>query len=600
MIERELPRPADPAGPLDGVRLAVLTSRLESVVRSMMNTLVRTGRSGVINTARDFSCCILSAEDELLVMAESLPIHLMSGPDLMARSMREFHPEFRKGDAFLHNSPYHGNSHAADHSLLVPVFDDDGVHRLTAFVKAHQADCGNAAPTTYAAQARDVYEEGAPIFPCVRVQDDYQNNEDIIRICRARIRVPDQWWGDFLALVGAARIGERLALELGREVGWDTLAQYRTAWFDYSERLMRDAISQLPAGVAKVSTRHDPFPGVPEGIPVNVSVQAHPAEGRIEVDLRDNVDCQPCGLNLSEATARTSAMIGVFNGIPTNVPANSGSFRCIDVHLRENCVVGIPRFPASCSAATTNVADRVTNSVQRAIAELGDGNGLAEASFVIQPSAGVISGHDPARGGEPFVNQVLLAYGSGPGGPHADGWLTLGHAGAAGVPCRDSVELDELRFPIRISEQRIVPDLEGAGQFRGAPVFRVEYGPTQGPIEVMYAADGTQNPPLGARGGQPGAPADQYKRGRDGGRIDVEACGRVLLEPGESIVSIASAGAGYGSPLDRDPEAVRRDVAEGRVTRERAADTYGVVLDDDGAVDLDATAARREARQENR
>ena len=57
--------------------------------------------------------------------------------------------DLRRGDAYLHNSPYHGNSHAADHTILIPVIDDDGVHRFTVLTKAHQADCGNALPTTY-------------------------------------------------------------------------------------------------------------------------------------------------------------------------------------------------------------------------------------------------------------------------------------------------------------------------------------------------------------------------------------------------------------------------------------------------------------------
>src|SRR5947199_10197336 len=103
---------------LDGVTLAVLTKRFEGVVRKMTNTLFRTARSGVINSARDFSCCVLTADAELLVAAESLPIHVMSGPDLIARTMTEYHPVLRAGDAFLHNSPYHGNSHAADHCIV--------------------------------------------------------------------------------------------------------------------------------------------------------------------------------------------------------------------------------------------------------------------------------------------------------------------------------------------------------------------------------------------------------------------------------------------------------------------------------------------------
>ena len=48
-------------------------------------------------------------------------------------------------------------------------------------------------------------------------------------MCRMRIRVPEQWWGDYLALLGAARIGERELLALGREVGWDALDELRAA-----------------------------------------------------------------------------------------------------------------------------------------------------------------------------------------------------------------------------------------------------------------------------------------------------------------------------------------------------------------------------------
>src|SRR3546814_1109980 len=96
----------------------------------MANTLLRTGRSGVLNMARDFSCCIVTADHQLLTATESLPIHVLSGPDMMARSMVAFHPELKRGDAYLHNSPYHGCSHPADHTILVPVIDDEGVHRI--------------------------------------------------------------------------------------------------------------------------------------------------------------------------------------------------------------------------------------------------------------------------------------------------------------------------------------------------------------------------------------------------------------------------------------------------------------------------------------
>ncbi len=97
----------------DGVDLALFQCRLRGIVDKMQNTLFRTGRSGVLNTGHDFSCCIVTQAGELLAVGESLPIHVTSGPDLMARTMSRFHPVLRRGDAFLHNSPYHGNSHPA-------------------------------------------------------------------------------------------------------------------------------------------------------------------------------------------------------------------------------------------------------------------------------------------------------------------------------------------------------------------------------------------------------------------------------------------------------------------------------------------------------
>jgi N-methylhydantoinase B len=573
----------------DGVRLALITNRLEGIVRKMMNTLLRTGRSGVLNTARDFSCCIVTRENELLVWAESLPIHLLSGPDLMAKAMMHFHPRLRRGDAFLHNSPYHGNSHPADHSILVPVIDEDGVHHFTLLAKAHQADCGNAAPTTYSATARDVYEEGALIFPVVQVQRDYRDCEDVIRMCETRIRVPEQWRGDYLAMLGAARIGERELLGLAGELGWETLHEYTREWFDYSEQRMIAAIVRLPSGRVTRTGAHDPFPGVPDGIPVKATVEVRSEEAMIEVDLRDNIDCVPCGLNLSEATARTGAMLGVFNSIDHTVPTNAGSFRRLVVHLRENCVVGMPRHPTSCSAATTNLADRVTNAVQSALAELSDEIGLAECGLGMPPAWAVISGFDPRDDNQPFVNQIFFAVTGGAGAPTADGWLQIGHVGNAGMMFRDSVEIDELHFPIRVHVQRVIADSEGAGRFRGAAGAYVEFGPVDTSLEAMYPSDGTLFPAQGVRGGLPGAPALQYKRELDGELTELPSCGRVALQPGETIISMSCGGGGYGPPYERAPKLVRRDVLEGWVTKERAEQVYGVVLDEAGEVDEHAT-----------
>ncbi len=100
----------------------------------------------------------------------------------------------------------------------MPVIDDEGRQRATAVVKAHMADIGNSEPTTLMATARDVYEEGALIFPCVKIQQGYEDVEDVVRMCTSRIRVPEDWYGDYIGMIGAARVGERELLE-GRRGG---------------------------------------------------------------------------------------------------------------------------------------------------------------------------------------------------------------------------------------------------------------------------------------------------------------------------------------------------------------------------------------------
>ena len=580
---------------LDGLQLALITNRLEAIVGAMMNTLQRSARSAIMNVARDFSCGILTAGDEILTVAESLPCHTFCGPDLQARYMKEVQATLKRGDAFLHNSPYHGNSHAADWCILAPVIDEVGVHRYTVFAKAHVADCGNSIPTTFYADAKDVYQEGALIFPCTKVQAEYRVNEDFVRECQVRIRVPDMWHGDFLAILGSTRVGERRLLELMEELGTETLESYESAWFDYCEQRMASVISTLPAGSARVELAHDPLPGAPEGVPLNLDLEVDPGAGHIVVDLTDNLDCLPIGLNLTEATARSNAMAGIFSSLPEQVPPNAGSFRRLEVRLRENCVAGIPRHPASCSAATTNLAETLGKAAAMAMAQLGDGFGMAEIGKVLPPAMGVISGTDPREGRGEFINFLCLLVTNGAGTPYADGWLTVIGVGVAGLQLHDSVEIDEMKYPIEVRRQELITDSEGAGRFRGAPGAYVEYGPIDTQLEVIYMSDGTETPPFGVRGGKPGARATQMRRAVDGSLTELGAHGQVVLEAGETIVSISTGGGGYGDPFTRDPELVRKDVIEGWVSRERAADVYRVAISGGGDVDAAETARLRAA-----
>jgi N-methylhydantoinase B len=75
----------------------------------------------------------------------------------------------------------------------------------------------------------------------------------------------------------------------------------------------------------------------------------------------------------------------------------------------------------------------------------------------------------------------------------------------------------------------------------------------------------------------------------------------VVLHPGDQLWEYVAGGAGYGDPLERDPDRVLADVLDGKVSTEAARADYGVVLGESGAtVDHDATKALRDELRRGR
>ena len=275
----------------DPMLLSVLSSRFGAILREMSNCVLRASKSGVIKIARDMSCAILTYDHRLVCIEECIPVHA-AAIDLTTRPLTELFDDIEEGDAFLNNCPYTGVTHHADLTLCVPVYFN-GKPLFWTVSRAHHADVGAPIPSTYLPYAKTIYEEGLH-FPCVRVERGYKELRDIIRMARIKVRVPDLWYGDYLAQVGACRTAERRIKELVEKYGPETIAAFVEAWMAYGERRAAAAIRTLPAGTWTYENRHDPLPGVAdEGIPVRARVTVDPDEATITVDVRDNIDCIP-------------------------------------------------------------------------------------------------------------------------------------------------------------------------------------------------------------------------------------------------------------------------------------------------------------------
>ncbi|RNB84499.1 hydantoinase B/oxoprolinase family protein [Brevibacillus fluminis] len=581
--------------------LAILSSKINSISKQMSYTLQRSARSSVISSARDFSTAICDGTGDVVALPNGFPVHV-ANMSVTAKAIFEFHPpeSLAPGDAILNNSPYHGNTHMADHTIIVPVFHE-GELMFLCTIRGHQADIGNSIPTTYHATAKDIYEEGALCFPCVKVQKDYEDVTDIIRMAHMRIRVSDVWYGDYLAMIGAARIGERELTKLIEKYGKETIKSFCREWHAYGNRRMAEEIKKLPAGTWYNESQHDPIPGIlPDGLLVKVKVTIDPSEAVIEVDFTDNADPIACGLNLCEATVLSAGRTGVLNVIPADLPLCEGTFSRIKVKMRDSGVVGKASLPFSSSMATTNIADRAILAVQCAFNEVSEELGMAEGSVIQPPSLSVISGYD-SRYGRSFVTQLISGSTGGMGVNGHDGYIAYCTCNG-GMMEWNSIEVIEQKYPIQYLMQEIIEDSGGAGKWDGSPATKVIMKPRKDKVTFIYVCDGKYNPPRGARGGHDGSPANaamyHVAQGLES-KVDLPMFHSIELGPEEALISEISSGGGYGNPYERDPEMVRFRVKEGWVSRQKAKDVYGVVFETEESfrIDYKETEALRKERK---
>ncbi|RUM96620.1 hydantoinase B/oxoprolinase family protein [Pseudaminobacter arsenicus] len=585
----------DTSEELDLFTMVVLRRRFEAIIREMVNALFKSGRSGVLNTAMDFSCSLTDADFRSVSVALGLPVHV-GAIELIPMAVKEkFGEAIRPGDCFVNNSAYHGNTHCGDFTLCVPVFMDDELV-FYCIARAHFGDMGFPTPTTYGPDCRDVYQEGLKL-PCLRIQRDYQDVTEVTDICRANIRSPEQFYGDYLACLAAVRTGEKRLKELCGKYGRDVVLGFLRKYQDYAETMCVEAIRKLPASSISRTVRYDSMlADYLDGIPLTAKLTIEPDAGEIHVDLTDNVDNLPLGINMSESTVLATCRMNVLGQLGSDIPRCAGSFKRVKVKMREGSAIGKPKFPAATSSATTHLCHLLGSHIQALFAELIDGTGSAYGTIGLPGSSSVVSGDDFRYDGRRFVNQVIMGYWGGPALARHDGWLTYGSVSSQGILWQSSVEVVEQQQPILVEALSIREDGGGAGRHQGAPGAYCVFASRDNPVTFSLGAAARQFPPLGVRGGEAGAATQVSMRRKDGSEIELPSTGDVVIQPGEALVSHGPGGGGYGSPLERDPARVLRDYREGWISRSRLEETYGVVLtgqDGIDTVDAPATAARR-------
>jgi N-methylhydantoinase B len=183
-----------------------------------------------------------------------------------------------------------------------------------------------------------------------------------------------------------------------------------------------------------------------------------------------------------------------------------------------------------------------------------------------------LAGH--RRDGRRWV--MFSFFGGGHGGhPEGDG-LNHGNApiSTATIP---PIEILEAAYPVMFTSWGLRPDSGGPGRHRGGlgAIYEIELLEEQ--AEVFLFGERGRFAPPGVCGGGPGA-LNIFTYEQDDGLHHPPMTSKMVgirIKKGQRLRIESPGGGGYGPPEERDPAAVRRDVALGYETAEHAARLYG-------------------------
>ncbi len=567
---------------VDQITTEVIAHRFAAAADEMMATLIKTAYSPNIKERRDCSVAIFDVAGNLVALTAIAPIHLSSLAGLIQNLTRRVAvADLNPGDGFITNDPYvGGGSHLPDITVASPVFVDG---RVVAYVAnlAHHSDIGGRVAGSESADCTSIFQEGLRI-PVVKLQDGGTICADAMDFILLNSRTPRERQGDLRAQIATNQIGIRRVREIFSRFGTAVVEAGIVALLDYSEARTRAEVKKLPDGVYENECYLD-----------NDGVGDRLTKLKVAITIRGDsmrfdfagTDPQIRGARNMPFIATQSAVYYAVKAItdPT-LPPNSGYFRAIDIVAPEGSVLNC-RPPAAVGdrAATGNVlGDLLLGALapatpNRVMAGCGPLHGL------------IFSGVDPRRD-EYFVDYETYAGASG-GLADQDGRdaVRVHVSGAANLP----IEAVEQEFSLSVARYELISDSGGPGRFRGGLGTR---------RDMVIWSDQGRLAGRGVRQTQGAPPLFGGAMGKTG-RFVLDPVGNhetklpssfseLATERGTVVRVETPSGAGYGDPLDREPEHVVADVVAGKVSPEGALRDYGVVMHH-GQLDRDATIAER-------
>ncbi|WP_428487184.1 hydantoinase B/oxoprolinase family protein [Rhodopila sp.] len=560
----------------DPITEELFRNAISAIGDEMVLTIYRTAYSGVLKNIMDYSAAICDAEGRLVAQGLSLPGHLCSIPVALQAVLRHFGDDVEPGDIFINNDPYDGGMHLPDIFIFKPLFTNPpssgGKPIAYAATICHHTDVGGRVPGSNASDSTEIYAEGLRIPP-LKLYERGQPNATLFRMIERNVRLPGRVFGDIRSQLAACEIAARGMTDLVARYGGNGVRDLMVAMMDYSERLTRQCLLELPDGEASFTDWIDDDQ-IDLGKPIKLVCTVRKHGDTMEVDWTGSAPQVKGAINNTLSYTAAMSFTAVKSVLSVNMPNNDGVFRPIKI-IAPLGTITHGQLPAAC-AARGLTGFRGADCCFGALAQLYPNRVFAASDG---GNTGLtVGGYDKDLNPFIYVDFISGAWGGRPWADGLDG-NTCMFANMASF----SVEVIEAENPLEVLDYEFVPDTGGAGRFRGGMSQRKTWRMLADEGVLQVRADRQTHRPYGLWGGGPGTPGLNVMNPGPG-ETKLHSKITMNLMRGDIFRHELPGAGGWGAALDRDLALVARDLRDGLVSVEAAAHDYGVVADGDPPV----------------
>jgi len=542
----------------DPITLEIIQNSLQAAADEMFAAMRKTAMSSIIYEVLDMGTGITDAAGRIASSGAGIPA-FVGVLDKSVHFILGKHDDIRPGDVFVTNDPWHGGvTHLNDLVLAMPVFAGGRPIAWTANI-AHNSDVGGMAPGSLSGEATEVFQEGLRL-PAVKLIREGETDQAVMDIIIANSRMPDFLLGDVWAAIASVRVGAERLKELAAKYGPDTFIRAMDGFMRFGEASAKAELAKLPKGTFELSEEQD------DGRIFNVEITITDEE--FIVDLRDNPDQDTGPTNTSRDGTIVCAQMVFKSLTDPETPANDGSFRPLKVLTREGSVFHA-REPAAVGfyyETEVRVYDLIWRCLAPHIPE------RLPAGHFGSICGTFIGGIHPDTGRQYTIIE-----------PQVGGWGAWD--GRDGNPCVFSgfhgetyntpAEISEARNGLYVDRMELNTAPGGEGQFTGGRGLVLEYRirTESGFLTAGYTRARVK--PWALECGEDGS-GNYVEVIKPSGTERYSFVSGLDLTTDDVVRIVTSGGAGYGDPKKRPRGDVARDIKDGLISGDRAAEIYGI------------------------